>query len=227
MSNLETSATQREVKDEAGDRAKHLSFVAHEIRNPLATALWSAELLGRLSAEERGGPRGEKLAKMALRAVGRVRRLLEDHLLAERLDVSGVPVSLESVAVKDLLSEAPLTIGVSAISVDLEEGLAATADAQLARRALEALVLVAGRGNATVRVSGRRVGEVARLEVAGAPVAPGDLADRRPGDPDDLGPGCLGLGMARRVALALRGSLRVEEGAFILDLPVAEGRPPG
>src|SRR5919198_5230984 len=79
-------------------RGGFLGFVAHEMRNPLSTALWSAELLARLSPEERSGPRGEKLAGMALRALQRLRFLIEDHFLAERLDIDGILVRLEPVA---------------------------------------------------------------------------------------------------------------------------------
>ena len=70
-------------------RGDHLGFVAHEVRNPLSTALWSAELLARMTPEERGGARGEKLTAMCLRSLGRVRQLVEDHFLCERLDAGG------------------------------------------------------------------------------------------------------------------------------------------
>jgi len=219
---LDTSPLPREIRDEPANRAKHLSFVAHEIRNPLATALWSAELLSRLPEGERGGPRGDKLAKMCVRAVARVRRLLEDHLLAERLDVAGVPVSREPVAVAELLPADAVAIGVSALAADVEAGLLAFTDPQLARRAIEALLVVAGRGNHEVRLAAKRVASVARVEVAGTPATPRALLDRLPGDNEELGPGCLGLGMARRLAAALGGTLSVEGGAFVLELPAAE-----
>ena len=38
------------------ERSGYLGFVAHEVRNPLSTALWSAELLARMSPAERGSP---------------------------------------------------------------------------------------------------------------------------------------------------------------------------
>jgi len=72
-------------------RGDYLGFVAHEVRNPLSTALWSAELLARMAPEERAGARGEKLTQMCLRSLGRVRQLVEDHFLCERLDVNGIP----------------------------------------------------------------------------------------------------------------------------------------
>src|SRR5512138_522027 len=82
-------------------RGAFLGFVAHEVRNPLSTALWSAELLARLSAEERGGARGEKLVGMCLRSISRVRQLVEDHFLCERLDSGGIPVRAEGVGLRE------------------------------------------------------------------------------------------------------------------------------
>ena len=67
-------------------RASYLGFVAHEARNPLATALWSAELLGRISPEERGGARGEKLAATCRQSLERLRHIVEDHLLSDRIE---------------------------------------------------------------------------------------------------------------------------------------------
>jgi len=215
------SAPEAEEHAEANQRASHLAFVAHEIRNPLATALWSAELLGRLTAEERGGARGEKLTRMCLRAITRVRRLIEDHLLAERLDAAGIPVVLDAVAISDLMPDVA-TLGSVAVTVDVEpEALVAT-DAQLARRAMEAAILVAAREDAPVRVTGRREGSAVRIRIEGAPVDPGDLADRRRGDGSDPQGTSLGIGAARRIATALGGSLSVEEHALVLELPALD-----
>src|SRR5512142_464964 len=93
-----------EKADEAA-RGGYLGFVAHEVRNPLSTALWSAELLARMAAEERSGPRGDKLTGMCLRSLSRVRQLIEDHFLCERLDVGGLPLRIEVIPVRALLEE--------------------------------------------------------------------------------------------------------------------------
>src|SRR5512138_781972 len=82
-------------------RRAFLGFVAHEVRNPLSTALWSAELLARITPEERGGARGEKLSAMCLRSISRVRQLVEDHFLCERLDSGGIPVRAEGVGLRE------------------------------------------------------------------------------------------------------------------------------
>jgi len=102
MSHREREDGSARGEDARGD---HLGFVAHEVRNPLSTALWSAELLARMNAEERGGGRGEKLTAMCLRSLGRVRQLIEDHFLCERLDARGIPSRPEAVPLHPLLEE--------------------------------------------------------------------------------------------------------------------------
>ena len=204
-------------------RADHLRFVSHEIRNPLAAALWSAEILARLTPDERGGARGEKLARTCLRALQRLRRLTEDHLLSERLDARGFPVAVEVIPVADLLPEDPGALGAARLDADLPDRLAVAADPVLARRALEAAVLAAAREGGAVRVEARARRGVVQLRVAGAPPRPAALRDPGRADPSDPRGAALSLGSARRAAAATGGALRVEGGAFLLDLPEAPG----
>ncbi|HVP68204.1 MAG TPA: histidine kinase dimerization/phospho-acceptor domain-containing protein [Anaeromyxobacteraceae bacterium] len=222
MSDIGPTIAPVEAREELSDRASHLSYVAHEVRNPLATALWSAELLTRLSAADRAGARGEKLARMCLRAIGRVRRLVEDHLLAERLDVDGIPIAFEPVAVDALLPREAAAIGAADLALDVEPGLAVDTDATLARRAVEALLCAAAEGGAAVRLTARRSGPAVRIQVEGAPATPSDLADRQRGDAKDVGGSALGLGVARRAAAALGGTLSVDRGALVLELPAID-----
>lgn len=126
----------------AVDRPSHLAYVAHEIRNPMSTALWTAELLQRLTAQERGGPRGEKLAGICLRSVGRVRLLVEDHLLCERLDAGGYPVRPEPVPLGDVLAVVAgrWPAGEGALALPASDGLVALADRPLLERLLDGLL---------------------------------------------------------------------------------------
>ena len=124
-------------------RGNFLGFVAHEMRNPLSTALWSAELLARLPREERAGPRGEKLAGMALRALQRLRLLIEDHFLAERLDVAGIPLRPEAVLLREALETIASKLPI-APSISGGEEVVVLADRSLLERALEGLVAVRG-----------------------------------------------------------------------------------
>jgi signal transduction histidine kinase len=72
-----------------GRRGKYLGFVAHEIKNPLATALWSCDLLKRMDSADRAGPRAEKMVDASLRALRRMRRLVDDYFTIERLGEHG------------------------------------------------------------------------------------------------------------------------------------------
>src|SRR5437764_1094724 len=89
-----------------GKRGKYLGFVAHEIKNPLATALWSCDLLKRMDAADRGGERAEKMIDVSLRALRRMRRLIEDFFTIERLLEHGYDLKQEKIALKDLVEPA-------------------------------------------------------------------------------------------------------------------------
>jgi signal transduction histidine kinase len=209
-------------------RSGYLGFVAHEIRNPLSTALWSAELLARMKADERGGPRGEKLTAMCLRSLARVRQLMEDHFLAERLDVGGIPVRPEPLVLAEVLEEAvgrrPTDIG--PVTVNADPAVTLHADRALLDRALDGLFAAAGREGAPVQVSVRVDGSRVSLSIQGAPAAAEDFADPRKGSPSDLKGRALALPVVRRVVPALGGELAVEGEAFVLTLPLEAAYTP-
>lgn len=220
----EQPETGRSREADANDRSGYLGFVAHEVRNPLSTALWTAELLTRMSPEERGGARGDKLSAMCLRSLSRVRQLIEDHFLCERLDVAGIPVRAEPLRVGELIdgllerraADAPT------VSVELDEPLAVAADRTLLERAVEALLAVAGSEGTPVRVVVRPDGEGrVSLWFSGHAPGPTGLEDPRKGSPSDPKGRALALPVARRVAAVLRGTLAVSEGGYVLTLPRA------
>ena len=221
MSDLRPNPTPAEPRVEPEEKASQLAFVAHEIRNPLSTALWSVELLARMSGEERGGPRGEKLSRMSLRALTRLRRLVEDHLLSARLDAGGIPLELEEIPAREMFPGAT-AIGAGSLELELESGLSVVADPSLARRIVEGVLLAAARGGADVRVTGIRRGKLARFCVYGAPAIPEDLSDPRRGDAGDTRGAALALPVARRACALLGGAIRPEDGAWILELPAPE-----
>ena len=200
-------------------RGGFLGFVAHEMRNPLATALWSAELLTRLAAEERAGARGEKLTGMCLRALQRLRLLVEDHFLAERLDVSGIPLRMESLSLREAV-EGVLAKGGGDVATDVEADLVVQADRALLDRALDGLFAVAARGQAPVSLSAKARNGLAEIVVRGAPPAPDALASPQKGTASDPTGHALALYMAQRVARALSGALDVADGAYVLRVPL-------
>lgn len=223
------------MTDGSGDDAKRrggfLGFIAHEVRNPLSTALWSAELLTRMSSEERGGARGEKLSGMCLRSISRVRQLVEDHLLCERLDAGGLPLRSEAIAAREvleaLIARPPPAAG--PVSLDAgEEDVAVAADRNLLDRALEALVAVAGREGSPVRLAIRSSDAGVDIAVSGQAVAAGATAeDPVKGSPSDPGGRALALPLVRRIAGALGGALSITEVGFLLSLPRARAHVAG
>ncbi len=212
-----------EAPPAAERRSGYLGFVAHEVRNPLSTALWSAELLARMAAEERGGPRGEKLTAMCLRSLARVRQLIEDHFLAERLDAGGIPIRAEAVAAADLVGEVAgrRAADVGEIRSEIDASIVVSVDRALAERAIEGLVAAAGREATPVKVAGRAGEEGVTLTIEGAAASAEQLDDPRKGSPGDPKGRALALPLARRVAEAMGGALAVEGGAFVLTLPRA------
>jgi K+-sensing histidine kinase KdpD len=202
-------------------RADYLGFVAHEVRNPLSTALWSAELLSRMTEVERGGARGEKLTAMCLRSLGRVRQLVEDHLLCERLDARGIPLRPEAIPLRELLEQisgrrAP-DLAAPALQVAAE--LVVEADRTLLERALEALLAVAARDGAAVRVEARHQGDRITIGVAGAFLGESPLEDPKKGAQGDARGRALALPLVRRIAETLGGSLTLAGDGLALSVP--------
>jgi signal transduction histidine kinase len=210
--------------ESGGDvRGDHLGFVAHEVRNPLSTALWSAELLARMAPEERGGPRGEKLTAMCLRSLGRVRQLIEDHFLCERLDARGIPVRAEAVLLRPLLEElvGRRSLELASPELDVQAELSVLADRVLLDRAIDAMLASAGREGAAVRISAREDGGRVTIRIAGMAPGPNALDDPKKGAHGDPKGRALALPMARRIADALDGSLAMDGDALVLSVQAA------
>ncbi|HEU4385938.1 MAG TPA: histidine kinase dimerization/phospho-acceptor domain-containing protein [Anaeromyxobacteraceae bacterium] len=202
-------------------RSSYLSFVAHEARNPLATALWSAELLARISTEERASPRGEKLAATCRRSLDRLRRLVEDHLFSERLDAGGLPMHPEAVSLEELVAAAARRAGLEDWKGDLGSDLQLVADRAVAERCVEGVLAAAGRGGAAVEVHARLKQSRVVLTIRGAEPGPEAMQDPRRGSAPADRARPLALSMARRAARAAGGRLAVQGGAYCLELPAA------
>ena len=209
-------------------RVGHLGFVAHEVRNPLSTALWTAELLARMAPADRAGARGEKLSAMCLRSVARVRQLIEDHFLSERLDIGGLPVRIEPVALADvvrgILERRPP--GAPPVRVALDEDLAVEADRTLLERAIDGLVACAGDDRTPVALTADATDGEVTLVVEGRAADAAAPADPIKGSPSDPTGRALALPLARRVAAVLGGTLAAGEGGWRLTLPRAPAYTP-
>jgi len=217
----EASTASPRKPSKPSERGSFLGFVAHEMRNPLSTALWSAELLVRLSPEERGGARGEKLSGMCLRALQRLRYLVEDHFLAERLDVSAIPLRPETVPVREVVDAVAAKASIGELAVEVEEDLAVFADRGMLERAIDGVLAAAAHGKTPVRLQASRTSEMAVLHIRGAPPPADALQPPQKGTASDPTGRALALHMAIRVTEALGGSLAIAEDDYLLALPLA------
>jgi signal transduction histidine kinase len=219
----EVAARGAEGSDE---RAGHLGFVAHEIRNPLSTALWTAEMLARMTTQDRGGARGEKLSAMCLRSVTRVRQLVEDHFMCERLDAGGLPLRVEAVGAKEALDAVLERHPAETASSDVDPLLGVQVDRGLLERALEAMVAVAGAERTPVTIVAHATDGDVGFEVHGRRAEQAALADPTKGSPSDPSGRALAIPLARRIAAALGGGLTVQEGRWLLTVPRARAYTP-
>jgi len=232
-----------------GERADELlAIVAHELRRPLAA------LLGALATLQQRGkalsiPQQDELVGMARRQGEQLQRLLDQVLVAAGLDHAHAGLARRSlVDVAALAYEA----GVGArlanpgrpITIDLAGSLLVRADPLAVSRILGNLLDNAAThtpSGTPIRLSASLDGPHAALAVqdAGPGILPGERErvferytrlDQRPGR-SGVGLG-LGLYIARRLALANRGELRVTDppggqGARLeLRLPLAASPTP-
>jgi K+-sensing histidine kinase KdpD len=212
-----------------GKRGKYLGFVAHEIKNPLATALWSCDLLKRMEPADRGSERAQKMIDVSLRALRRMRRLIDDFFTIERLLEQGYELKRERVSLKDLVEPALRMLrekdGIETGGWMLELGDAATVgDADMLRRAVRAALEHMARPAQTPRLSiacradGPNPALHIRAEGSPAPVVPPDPEDRPTGDP--LG-AVLGFALASRILACHGGKLEERDGGLWLAFPPA------
>jgi signal transduction histidine kinase len=205
-------------------RAKFLGFVAHEIKNPLATVLWSCDLLKRMNAAERGSERGEKMIDISLRSLRRMRRLVEDYFTLERLSENSYDLRRERVPLRTLIESAVQSlpekdgIPTEGWSLELDGGVLAC-DGELMRKALRALLEHLARGAEKSKLSVKsRGGELhLRAETPPAPLVPPAPEERQSGDTTGA---VLGFSLAVRIIEAHGGKLEEHDGGLAITLPV-------
>src|SRR5919204_3422658 len=212
-----------------GKRGKYLGYVAHEIKNPLATALWSCDLLKRMGAEERVGDRAEKMIDVSIRALRRMRRLIDDFFTIERLLEHGYELKREKLALKDLVEPAMQTLaekdGIPTDGWVLELGDAyTTGDGDMLRRAVRASLEHMARGSPKPRLSiaaradGPNPALHVRAEAAPSPMVPPEPEERPSGDPSGA---VLGFALAARILGSHGGRLEERDGGLWLVFPPA------
>jgi two-component system sensor histidine kinase KdpD len=206
-------------------RGKYLGFVAHEIKNPLATALWSCDLLKRMPPEDRTGERADKMIDVSLRALRRMRRLIDDYFTIERLLEHGYELRKEQVSLKDLVDssvqyltekEGLVTAG---WAVDVAP-LTTTGDSEMLKRAVRAAIEYMARASKEQKLTiSSREGPVivVRAERPPSPLLPPEPEERPSGDPTGS---VLGFALAARILEAHGGRLEDRDGSLALLLPV-------
>ena len=203
-------------------RGKYLGFVAHEIKNPLATALWSCDLLKRMEGPDRSGERAEKMIDVSLRALRRMRRLIDDYFTIERLLENGYELRRERLAVKELVDSTVQTllekdkIPTAGWVNELQGEI--TGDGEMLRKALRAAIEYVARASPQPRLSfAMRDGALLiRAETPPAQLIPPDPEDRASGDPTGA---VLGFALAARILEAHGGRIEERDGALALILP--------
>ena len=210
-----------------GKRGKYLGFVAHEIKNPLATALWSCDLLKRMGPADRAGERADKMIDVSLRALRRMRRLIDDFFTIERLLEHGYELKHERVSLRELVEPVLRVLeekdGIATEGWQLELGDAFTVgDAEMLRRAVRASLEHMARASQkprlsiAVRAAGSNPTLHIRAEAPPQPLVPPDPEERPSGDPAGA---VLGFALAASILASHDGRLEEHEGGLVLVLP--------
>jgi signal transduction histidine kinase len=201
------------------EASRHLGFIAHELRNPLAVARLA--FLRLRQTELRAGGRTVDMLDRNLR---RTTEMIEDTLTHSSLKVGVVP-RLEPMRLGPFLRDLEEDAGIEAqarriaLSVSAPEDLVVEADPQLLRSALANLIFNAlkfSREGSTVAIETRATEDRVVLEVADAcgGLPPGKAEElfqpfvQRGEDRTGFG---LGLAIARQAVEAHHGSLTVRD----------------
>ncbi len=216
---------------------EHFAFVAHELRNPLSSAI-----LALTSLESRGAlPINDRTVAALDRGLRSMHEMIDHSLRLARIG-SGVDINCEPVKARALLEETVAAVAVNAdekqirVEVQLEGDPELLVDVRLVRSALSNLVRNAIKfthlaGKVTLR--GKMVGTRASIEIEdGCGGLPSDDLEKvfspfvQLGNKGSSGFG-LGLAIARQAVDAHGGTLRVQNVPnhgciFVLELPTTE-----
>jgi signal transduction histidine kinase len=202
-----------------------LANASHELRSPLARLKMAVQMI-----EDAPEPQRTRLRREIATNIAELDALVEEVLLASRLDGATGPLAREPVALLAVAAEEAARVGASAQGADLQ----VPGDERLLRRAVRNLLENARRyggdevdarvaavpGGVELRVSDRGPGvpEAHRERIF-------EAFFRLPGHAEREGGVGLGLALVRQIALAHGGGVRCEprEGGgscFVLTLPM-------
>lgn len=220
---------------------EHFAFVAHELRNPLSSAM-----LALTSLEGRGAlPTNDRTVAVLDRGLRSMHELIDHSLRLARVG-SGVDLKCEPIKLRALLEETESAVAANAeekqirVEVTLEGEPELLVDVRLVRSALSNLVRNAikfthASGKVTLR--GKMAGTRATIEIEdGCGGLPNTDLEKVFSPFVQLGAGAsggfgLGLAIARQAVDAHGGSLRVQNlpnhgCIFVLELPTTEPSAP-
>ena len=204
----------------AAEQAQFLAVTAHELRTPIRVVTGCAETLAKHWADMTEDERIEMFDAMDVGA-GRLRRLIDDLLMASRLEAGAVEIQLAPVELATLLATAVAssrsTRPDADILVECPAGVTVLADADRLAQIVDNLVSNALRhGRPPVRICVTTSGDVVELSISDAgDGVPADMRDRlferfATGE-TQRGTG-LGLFIVRELAQAQEGDARYEDG---------------
>jgi PAS domain S-box-containing protein len=150
-----------------------LAIIAHELYSPIAAMTGAADILAEHWEQLAEGQRVENLQNLT-RSAGRTRRLLDELLMASRLEAGQLEVTMETVPLGPIIAEAVAGLGL-AVDVVGADGVVVSADRSRVVQILTNLLANADRyGEPPFTVEVRSVGAAAEIRVcdAGAGITP-------------------------------------------------------
>jgi K+-sensing histidine kinase KdpD len=178
---------------------------------------------------DRAGPRAEKMVDASLRALRRMRRLVDDYFTIERLQERAYELHNERLELRSLIDGALAALadkdGISTQgwSVDIPAQVVVTGDPDMLRRGIRVLIeymATGGPGQAKLSVIGHATASGGELAVRSSsppnPLVPPLPEERASGDP---GGTVLGYALAAAVFAAHGGSIQPRDGALVVTLP--------
>jgi signal transduction histidine kinase len=212
--------------------AAHKSLLAnasHELRSPLARMRMALSL----QAETADPAQRERLARELRTNIGELDALVEEVLLASRIDAQAASFNAQPVELISIAAEEAAQVGAEVQASDAR--LVASGDERLLRRALRNLLENARRyGGDEVTLEAQRVATTIELRVCDrGPGVPEALRERifepffrLPGHAEREGGVGLGLSLVKQIAERHGGRVHCEARAgggscFVLSLPAA------
>jgi signal transduction histidine kinase len=212
-----------------GSHKSLLANASHELRSPLARMKMALSL----QAETSDPAQRERLARELRTNIGELDALVEEVLLASRIDAQAAAFAPQPVELVSLAAEEAAQVGAELQASDAR--LVASGDERLLRRALRNLLENARRyGGDEVTLEARRLGASIELRVCDrGPGVPEGLRERifepffrLPGHAEREGGVGLGLALVKQIADRHGGRVRCEArdgggSCFVFSVPAA------